>query len=76
MKKIDVIKVKPDPKYYGIIDDLDDRFSNGIPSLMDCDSLTINGDVGLEEDVTVKSSVRMKNRQKSRGIIKAETILE
>ena len=30
-----------DPKYYGKIDGFDERFSEGIPSLIDCDSLTI-----------------------------------
>ena len=76
MKKTDVIKIKLDPKYYGKIDNLDERFTFGVPSLVDCDSLTIEGDVGFEKDVTIKGSVCIKNRQKSRAIIKAGTIID
>jgi len=76
MKKTDVVKVKLDPKYYGKIDGLDKRFGNGIPSLVDCDSLIIEGDVGFEKDVTIKGSVQIKNRKKSQAIIKAGTIID
>ena len=43
MKKTDVVKVKLDPRCYGKIDGLDERFGNGIPSLVECDSLTLKG---------------------------------
>jgi UTP--glucose-1-phosphate uridylyltransferase len=76
LKRTDVVKVKLDPKYYGKIDGLDERFGDGVPSLVDCDSLTIEGDVGFEKDVTIKGSVCIKNRQKSREIIKAGTIID
>jgi len=72
----DVVKVKLDPKYYGKIDDLDKRFGDGIPSLVGCDSLTIEGDVLFEKDVIIKGSVCIKNRQKSRAIIKAGTVID
>jgi UTP--glucose-1-phosphate uridylyltransferase len=57
-----VVKVKLDPKYYSKIDGLDERFDDGVPSLVDCDSLTIEGDVGFERDETIKGSVCIKNR--------------
>jgi UTP--glucose-1-phosphate uridylyltransferase len=76
MKKTDVVKIKLDPKYYGKIDNLDERFAFGVPSLVDCDSLNIEGDVGFEKDVTIKGTVCIKNRQKSRAIIKAGTIID
>jgi len=75
-KKSDVVKVNLDPKYYGKIDNLDERFAFGVPSLVDCDSLTIEGDVGFEKDVAIKGSVCIKNRQKSRAIIKEGTIID
>jgi UTP--glucose-1-phosphate uridylyltransferase len=71
-----VVKVKLDPKYYGKIDGLDERFGNGVPSLVDCDSLTIEGDVCFEKDVTIKGSVCIKNRQKSQVTIEAGTIID
>ena len=72
----DVVKVKLDPKYYGKIDDLDKRFGDGIPSLVDCNSLTIEGDVGFEKNVTIKGSVCIKNRQRSRETIRSGTIID
>ena len=69
-------KVKLDPDYYGIIDDLDQRFAAGVPSLADCDALTVEGDVRFEKDVTIKGSVNIKNRQKSQAVIKAGTVID
>ena len=71
-----VSKIDLDPKYYGKIDDLEKRFRNGIPSLVDCDALTIEGDVLFEKGVKVKGSVRIANRQQSQAIIKEGTVLD
>jgi UTP--glucose-1-phosphate uridylyltransferase len=71
-----VCKIDLDPKYYGKIDDLEKRFRNGIPSLVDCDALTIEGDVLFEKGVKVKGSVRIENRQQSQAIIKEGTVLD
>ncbi|UCD79769.1 MAG: UTP--glucose-1-phosphate uridylyltransferase [Desulfobacterales bacterium] len=65
-----------DPKYYGKIDDLEKRFSNGIPSLVDCDSLIIEGDVKFEKDVTIKGNVVIKNRRESQAVIKQGTVID
>jgi len=74
--KPEATKVKLDPDYYGIIDDLDQRFAAGIPSLVACDALTIEGDVRFEKNVTIKGSVSIKNRQKSQAVIKAGTVID
>jgi UTP--glucose-1-phosphate uridylyltransferase len=71
----DVVKVKLDPKYYGKIDGLDERFGEGVPSLVNCDSLTIEGDVSFEKDVKIEGSVRIANRKQSQAIIKAGTVI-
>jgi UTP--glucose-1-phosphate uridylyltransferase len=76
MKKTDVVKVKLDPKYYGKIDGLDKRFGHGIPSLVDCDSLTIEGDVLFEEGVRVKGEVKIKNTKQFQAVIKKGTVIE
>ncbi len=55
------IKIDLDSQYYGKIDLFDQRFPQGAPSLIDCTSLTIKGDVRFENDVTVKGSVFLKN---------------
>jgi len=72
----DVSKIDLDPKYYGKIDDLEKRFRNGIPSLIDCDALTIEGDVFFEKGVKIKGLVRITNRQQSQAIIKEGTVID
>jgi UTP--glucose-1-phosphate uridylyltransferase len=74
--KPEATKVKLDPDYYGIIDDLEQRFAAGIPSLVACDALTIEGDVRFEKNVTIKGTVIIKNRQKSQAVIQAGTVID
>ena len=69
-------KIKLDPDYYGKIDDLDQRFAAGVPSLVGCDALTIEGDVQFEKDVTIKGSVGIRNRQNAPAVIKAGTLID
>jgi UTP--glucose-1-phosphate uridylyltransferase len=71
-----VVKVKLDAKYHGKIDGLDERFGQGVPSLVNCDSLTIEGDVLFEKDVTIKGAVCIRSRQKSGAMIKAGTVID
>jgi UTP--glucose-1-phosphate uridylyltransferase len=59
-----------DPKYYGKIDLFDERFAEGIPSLIDCESLTIDGDARFEKNVTIKGRIVIKNSGESQAIIK------
>jgi len=75
-KKPEATKVKLDPDYYTKIDDLDQRFAAGAPSLVECDALTVEGDVRFEKNVTIKGSVSIKNRQKSQAVIKAGTVID
>jgi UTP--glucose-1-phosphate uridylyltransferase len=74
--KAGATKVKLDPDYYTKIDDLDQRFAAGAPSLVECDELTIEGDVRFEKDVTIKGSVNIKNRQESQAVIEAGTVID
>jgi len=64
------IAIDLDQKYYGKIDLFDERFAEGIPSLIDCESLTIDGDVRFEKNVTIKWEVVIKNIGKSQAVIK------
>ena len=72
----DAAKIDLDPLYYGKIDDLDQRFAEGIPSLVECDSLIIEGDVLFEKDVKIRGSVAIKNSGSTQAIIKAGTVIE
>jgi UTP--glucose-1-phosphate uridylyltransferase len=70
------ITITLDSKYYGKIDGFDERFSEGIPSLIDCDSLTIDGDVRFEKNVTIKGRVVIKNTGESQAVIKQRSVID
>jgi UTP--glucose-1-phosphate uridylyltransferase len=71
----DFIRVQLDPEYYGRIDLFDQRFKYGAPSLKECESLTINGDVMFEEGVTIKGRVTIQNNRNSQVVIKKGTVV-
>ncbi len=75
-RKSDTIKINLDPKYYGKIDLFDERFTEGVPSLVDCESLTIEGDVRFEKNILIKGKVKIKNNNISQAVIKEGNILE
>ncbi|RZB31635.1 MAG: UTP--glucose-1-phosphate uridylyltransferase [Desulfobacteraceae bacterium Eth-SRB2] len=70
------ITIALDPKYYGKIDLFDERFAEGIPSLIDCESLAIEGDVRFEKNVTIKGKVVIKNNGKSQMVIKEGSVID
>ena len=72
----DTINIDLDPQYYGKIDLFDERFVGGVPSLIDCESLFIEGDVHFEGDITIKGKVELKNRGKSKAVIKKGTVID
>jgi UTP--glucose-1-phosphate uridylyltransferase len=74
--RTDVIKIKLDPNFYSKIDLLEARFQEGLPSLVDCDSLSIEGNVYFERDVSIKGSVSIKNTQDSPAVIKKGTVID
>jgi UTP--glucose-1-phosphate uridylyltransferase len=74
--KQETIKIKLDPKFYGKIDDFDQRFADGVPSLVDCYALTIEGDVLFEKDVKIRGSVTIKNTQPHQAVIKEKTVID
>ena len=72
----DTIKIRLDSRYYGKIDDLDERFNQGAPSLVDCESLTIEGDVRFEKDVVIKGSVTITNNNPAQAVIPSGTVID
>ncbi|UCF92222.1 MAG: UTP--glucose-1-phosphate uridylyltransferase, partial [Desulfobacterales bacterium] len=70
------VKVKLDRRFYGKIDLLEARFSAGVPSLVDCDALAVEGDVYFESDVTIRGSVLIKNSRSSPAVIKKGTTID
>jgi UTP--glucose-1-phosphate uridylyltransferase len=75
-KAFDTVKIKLDPRYYGKIDLLEERFKQGEPSLVNCESLTIEGDVHFERNVSIKGQVFIRNTGDSPAIIKEGTVID
>ena len=75
-RRLDRLKINLDPRFYGKIDLFNKRFQHGVPSLVDCESITITGDVYFEENITLKGIVKIKNRQNVAAIIREGTVIE
>jgi UTP--glucose-1-phosphate uridylyltransferase len=75
-RKFDAIKIDLDPKYYGKIDAFNERFQNGVPSLIECESLTVSGDVFFEGNVTIKGRSVITNSNESRAVIKEGSVVD
>jgi UTP--glucose-1-phosphate uridylyltransferase len=74
--RTEAIKIKLDPKYYGKFDLLEERFKEGEPSLVECDALSINGDVRFEKGVVIRGSVTITNPGASPAVVKAGTVID
>jgi len=75
-RKSDSIQIKLDPQYFGKIDQLNERFGAGVPSLLHCESLTIEGDVFFEAKVSIKKKAVIKNPKKERAVIREGTVFD
>jgi UTP--glucose-1-phosphate uridylyltransferase len=72
----EMIKIKLDPQFYGKIDRFDNRFKQGVPSLVDCESLTIEGDVFFEKNVIIKGNIAIKNPGPSSAVIEEGAVID
>lgn len=73
--KPDTVKIKLDPNFYGKIDLLEQRFKQGLPSLVDCEFLNIEGDVYFESEVTIQGRVSIKNTQSTPAMVKKGSVI-
>ena len=65
-----------DKKYYKNIKDLEARFPNGPPSLKECISLKVTGDILFEENVKCIGNVEITNGSTKQKIITKGIVLE
>ncbi|MDY7001101.1 MAG: UTP--glucose-1-phosphate uridylyltransferase, partial [Thermodesulfobacteriota bacterium] len=68
------INIQLDSKYYKKIDDFLARFGSHLPSLANCASLTVEGDVLFQEDVELAGEVVIKNKDKEQAILTRKTL--
>ncbi len=55
------VTIDLDPNFYSIVDQLFERFPHGAPSLLECESLKISGDVRFGADVKISGNVSITN---------------
>jgi len=70
------IRIRLDKQYYQKIDEFDARFASGVPSMIDCESLSIEGDVAFEAGVVIRGRVVIKNTQQTQMIVRSGTIID
>lgn len=75
-RKLDRIEIQIDPTFFGRIDMYNERFKKGVPSLVECESLTIKGDVFFEGRVTIKGRVTIHNRSGTPAVVKQGAFIE
>jgi UTP--glucose-1-phosphate uridylyltransferase len=63
-----------DPAFYKLVGDFEPRFAAGAPSLIDCDSLTVRGDVTFGAGVVVRGTAAVETE--SPRTLEPGTILE
>lgn len=70
------VQIQLDADFYGKIDDFEKRFVKGVPSLIDCESLAVEGDVYFEADVRIQGRVRIRNTKDNFVTIPAGTVID
>jgi len=70
------IRIQLDPSYYAHFDQFSKRFEKGIPSLVDCEKLSVNGDVWFEAGVVLKGEVAIENYSDTPLVIKEKKCIE
>lgn len=74
--RTDVVRIKLDSRYYGKFDLLEERFKEGEPSLVECDALSIHGDVRFESGVVIRGTVIIRNPRTAPAVVKAGTVID
>ena len=54
--------VSLDPLCYRLVDDFEQRFPNGVPSLIDCEALSIKGDITFSHKIDIRGRVKLANK--------------
>ena len=69
-------EIRLDPAHFKLIEDFDDRFPAGAPSLAECSRLQIDGDVAFGADVKMIGAVHIRNPAGGQLVIPDGSLLE
>jgi UTP--glucose-1-phosphate uridylyltransferase len=75
-RKTGKVALSLDPRFYSRVDFLQERFPSGAPSLVECDSLTIHGDVKFGRDVRIAGTVTISNGSSEQVTINHHTVID
>lgn len=75
-RKLGTLLVNLDSRYYKRIDQLRGRFPHGTPSLLQCESLKVEGDVRFGNGIAVHGNVVIANRSGEQVSIDDKTVIE
>jgi UTP--glucose-1-phosphate uridylyltransferase len=70
------MSIELDPRYYRHIDQLEERFPFGPPSLIDCERVRIRGDIRFGKNVVFRCVVDLANDSQKQMEIGSEAIIE
>ncbi len=61
--------VKLDPRFYKMWPDFEKRFPAGAPSLLECQSMTVEGDVRFGEQVVIRGEAVIRNTRPQQALV-------
>jgi len=65
-----------DPAFYQFVDDFEARFPSGPPSMIDCASLVVRGDVRFGASVVLQGEVEVRNAKAEQALVPDGTVIE
>jgi UTP--glucose-1-phosphate uridylyltransferase len=72
----EAVKITLEPQHYGKFDQLEEKFREGAPSLVECDALTVKGDVRFEGGVVIRGTVTIANTGDAPAVVRRGTVLD
>jgi len=75
-RRLEAIKIDLDDRYYRKIDQLQERFPHGVPSLIDCRSLKVEGNVYFGRGIMIKGDVTITNALSKEVSIPEGTVID
>jgi hypothetical protein len=71
LRRSGVPVISLDPRFYKLIDQMESRFPFGSPSLVECDQLTVKGDVLFGPGVVCRGVVEVVNEGEAQIMVEA-----